>query len=612
MIKLIYLLRRKSRAWIGKIRRISLARWGLMVALVTGLITLVAWLWPTPLSPNHLAAAQPTTVAQSLGITEAIPPRKPGSVRILIARFDEANQSNYRVTELVLSKLKSALSAYPDTEVIAIGRVITEQDGSDVAISIGKTYNASIVIWGWYGLTERAVPLGIHFEIVETPDMPRPNSCASVTAKSRSQIRKATAVDLSDLTLQTDLSNELSYATIFTLGVSRYDAKDWRNAINMFDDALSHLDQKTILSAKTEGEGILIDQNILYYYRGKAKTEVNDFAGALDDFRKIPNPDLFLSFNIASALAHEGKIDEALEIYTQIVEKGSPDLAATAAYKRGFLYEENGSIDLANKDFNNVINTDQNMIPEYNSTLPTRDSIINDLSARIINNPNNPLYYYWRGTEYQKSDLDQEALNDMNKAITLNPEFHIAREARSFILGDLGRSQEQVDDLNYLFQAEEFRTPCNLQSRGISYQRLGNTQEAEQDLFEVISLTTKAIEDDPNNTFAYYVRGLAYNSLSCYCGQSFLKRLSTLSPFQFNSFYALRDKWKVRELDPVFAFRDGWADNTAIARGVLRVIAPYLFWPSLVFLFILCKEELQKFYPKIVKKIKHISHAHRP
>ncbi len=193
--------------------------WKTFVLTIIGvIIAFGAWFFPEPLG-GSTPLPTPTPVLSVFGsgglVNASIQPA-PGKIRILIARFDEEDQINYRVTDLIVAKLREATSSYSDTEIVVVDQVITELQGSDLAKKIGETYGASIVIWGWYGLTDQVLPLGVHFEIISSAGSFQPITCAAST----SQVRKVNLTDLNDLTLQTTLSNELSYVTLFTLGVN--------------------------------------------------------------------------------------------------------------------------------------------------------------------------------------------------------------------------------------------------------------------------------------------------------------------------------------------------------------------------------------------------------
>ena len=85
---------------------------------------------------------------------QALPPSK--SI-ILVADFDGPEPQKYRVTETILNRLRTALQSYNDVDVNALGRAITEEEGSAAARAEGNKYKATIVIWGWYGVTSEVV-----------------------------------------------------------------------------------------------------------------------------------------------------------------------------------------------------------------------------------------------------------------------------------------------------------------------------------------------------------------------------------------------------------------------------------------------------------------------
>lgn len=80
---------------------------------------------------------------------------------VLVADFDGPDPQKYRVTETVLARLKQALAPYDDVQIQALGRSITEAEGSTTARDLGKNRHATILIWGWYGKTTETVPLSV-------------------------------------------------------------------------------------------------------------------------------------------------------------------------------------------------------------------------------------------------------------------------------------------------------------------------------------------------------------------------------------------------------------------------------------------------------------------
>jgi tetratricopeptide (TPR) repeat protein len=567
--------------------------WASICTMIAVIIAIITWLWPDPLGKNDEPAFSNPIIAQTLKLTEPIPTKDPGSTRILVAKFDEVDQPNFKVTDLLLANLRDALAKYPDTEVVATERVITERDGSDIAIEIGKAYEASIVIWGWYGLTENAVPLGVHFEVIQPTETFHPNSCGVASPKTGVGIRKIDPNKLKNLTLQSNLSNELSYVTIFTLGLARFDALDWKNAVSMFDDAISHLKEETILSAQTEGNGILVDLDLLYYYRGRAYQSLGNFDKALEDFNNVSDSNMAISLAIAQTLADKDEIGQAIDALTILIDKNSPLFTSIAYFERGKIYENEEKYEFANEDFIASIRSDQASTPEL---YPTRsqDEQITFLSDRILTNPNNPLYYYWRGTLYQQLEKNDEALTDLNKAITLFPDFYVAREARSHVAINENNFETTLQDLNYVFQMKEFYTPCNLHNRGVANQKLGNKEEAERDFTEVVRITTIVIENDSKNAFAYYVRSLGNVSLA-----NRRTLLEKLFLYHDGYYLSLKDELAVRRINPKFAKQLDVGDMKSILLLAWRCGSPFLIWITLSMAIIEYRKDAKKLFTRI-------------
>ena len=78
-------------------------------------------------------------------------------VIVLVANFVGPSPEKYAVTETVLEQLKQATADNTNIEIRALGRPISVQDGDTVAIEAGLQNHASIVIWGWYAVTDEKV-----------------------------------------------------------------------------------------------------------------------------------------------------------------------------------------------------------------------------------------------------------------------------------------------------------------------------------------------------------------------------------------------------------------------------------------------------------------------
>lgn len=499
---------------LKKLKKKSIGWWSLVITIIGVIIALAAWLLPEPF---NIFSNKPPTKAEQLGIMKKIPEKDPGITRILVMQFDEVEETNYRVTDMLLADLRDAIKPYSDTEVIFSERLVTEKEGSDIAIEIGELYEASIVIWGWYGLTEDAVPLGVHFEIIQDSGIFQTNTCAASTAK----VAQSSPAELSNLTLQTTLSNELTYITLFTLGLARFESADWEIAEELFDDAIEQFSEDTNISAETRGEILIDNLDLLHYYRSKAYIAQEKYdqgiteIEALDEsWHSVPSVIGLLGISYDE----QGQHELAIEKFTEIIENDFPVLdKAQAYYQRGLSYNNQSMYELANQDFIQALKLDEDLVLAL-FVQEDPQAMVDHATEILSENPDHILARFERGVGYYNlyENLDQ-VIQDFSHALEIYPEFLPALEYRS--VGYL-LAKEQPDhsinaysDLEKLLQHEKYQTPCNYINYAFTYDRLGNEELSIFYTEKAAGLATEEISDDSSNAYAYYVRALANDAL---------------------------------------------------------------------------------------------------
>ena len=226
----------------------------------------------------------------------------PDEVIVLVAEFDGPDMQNYRVTETILSQLRNATESYDNVQVLMLEDAITEREGSEKARMIAKQKKADIVIWGWYGLATNTAHISTFFEISKPPKhLPDLGDNATVNGV----IQTFDIAELDSFSLQTRLSTEMSYLTLFTLGLVNYAAEDWDRAIAFFDDALNQADKSIDR----------LDLSIAHFYKGYSHIINEDYEEAIKDFDKALTirPELYHALtNKGNALNRLGRYDEAL------------------------------------------------------------------------------------------------------------------------------------------------------------------------------------------------------------------------------------------------------------------------------------------------------------
>jgi tetratricopeptide (TPR) repeat protein len=415
---------------------------------------------------------------------------------VLVAEFDSPDSKNFGVTETVINQLRQATEQYSDVKIQPLNKSITAQEGSEVARAEGEKRKATIVIWGWYRNTGDIVPLSVNFEVLHPP-----KELPELGQGSRGNIQQAAISELKSFTLQTRLSNEMNYLSLFTLGMARRAAGDWEGAISRFSDALN---QKIEPSSS-------LDKSVVYFYRGFSYLSQNNLDRALADL----NQAIKLQPTVAEAYANrvviyiaKGDYSHALADANQAI-KLEPNLAVSYN-NRGLISMATGNYDQAIADFSqtlkllpdvkdsdHVIRQNGSQLGTFNPSnreVPTVNLLFTELSDY-------PVYLNRGGAYLSKGDYDH-ALADFNQAIKLQPDgvfAYVNRVAVYFAKQDFDRA---LADINQVIKLQPDFALAYLK-RGSVYYFKGDSDRALADLNQAIKL-------QPDFALAYLSRGAVY------------------------------------------------------------------------------------------------------
>ncbi|MEW6145444.1 MAG: tetratricopeptide repeat protein [Thermodesulfobacteriota bacterium] len=420
---------------------------------------------------------------------QSMPPDK---IIILLADFDGPDKKKYRVTGNIKDQLEKATKKYSDVEVQLLNETITYQNESDYARKIGKKRKASIVLWGEYTVNEENVQIIAHFEVLERPVM--------LELKQEVENLKVGVTELRNFTIQEQLSNEMTYLVLFTIGLARYEAGDYAGAISLFTDAVSGLSVPVNI----------VEPAALYFYRASAYYLNNDPDRAIEDYSRsiVLNPSNPTAYaNRGICYADKGKLDAAIHDYTKAIELNSKE--SHFYYNRGNAYLIKGDLVSAINDFTTAIGLNpRNYLAYHNrgtsyALQGDLDSAVRDFTSTIELNPKDSDAYISRGKVYSKKNLYDLAISDYTKAIEFNPRaaaLYFQRGNTYMMKNDI---RSAIRDYTKTIEIDPKFVDAYV-NRGIGYAREGGLNSAIRDF-------TKAIDLNPAHTDAYYNRGVAYD-----------------------------------------------------------------------------------------------------
>ena len=118
-------------------------------------------------------------------------------------------------------------------------------------------------------------------------------------------------------------------------------------------------------------------------------------------------------------------------------------------------------------------------------------------------NPDNAGAYFGRGTTYNDLRQYEQGIQDLSKALELNPNLHSnVYNNRGYAYNALRQNERAIQDFNKALELNP-QNDLAYNNRGIAYQGLNQYERSIQDF-------NKAVELNPNNFLAYYNRGIAY------------------------------------------------------------------------------------------------------
>ena len=419
-------------------------------------------------------------------------------VVILVADFSGPDTQNNRVTETILRQLRDATEDYDDVEVVALSQAVSEQAGSDQARKLAEKKKADIMIWGWYGLTSDTVPISANFEVLETNEY-LPDDLGDLASGA---VQTFDVAELDSFSLQTRLSSNMSFLTLFTLGIADYANEDWTDAIALFEDALQQTD------SRADG----LDLLPIHFYQGNAYFYEEGFDEAIEAYDKalaIKPSDHEALNNKGSALTNLRKLDKAIKAYDKALAI-KPDLHQ-ALYNKGIALGKLGKLDEAIEAFDKAIaiKPDNHQALHNKGTtlgkLGKLDEAIEVYDKTLAIKPDLYQALYNKGNALAELGKLDEAIVAFDKTLAIKPDDHEALYNKGNALYELGKLDEAIVAFDKAITIKPDKHNA-LNNKGAALRNLGKLDEA-------IEAFDKALAIKPSDHAVLYNKGTTLGNL---------------------------------------------------------------------------------------------------
>jgi len=194
-------------------------------------------------------------------------------------------------------------------------------------------------------------------------------------------------------------------------------------------------------------------------------------------------------------------------------------------YKKGIEYAAEGKFKEAEEQFKKNLG-----INKSDSTSLSSLGALKDFKEGKINQEYTLSLF--KGLNYAYDGKPQQAIEELQKAIEISPEYAKAYNLLGIIYASLGESQEAI---TYFQEAIELKPKYAEACSNLAaiYQSLGRYQEA-------ITHYQKVVQEDPNSTEAYINIGAAYASLGRYQEAiTHYQKVIKIDPVYAKAYYSL-------------------------------------------------------------------------
>lgn len=446
--------------------------------------------------PTNVLTNKPTALATSaeIAITPPLvfPIASDGELMLIVADF--TNHSDGQITGInpaqrISTLLEGNLPGLRET--IIVRRYHEEISSDEEAMKLLKTYNGTLLIWGWYDAVSVVTRVIVSDEWIAS-ELP---VCKVFDLGTPEDVITS---------FTEDVPANASYVAFLALGILEYREGNNESAFGFFNKAID--------AAKLSTSG-KINPSSAWAWRGYTYSDkLNNHQQAIDELTEAINLNpLYADYYSVRAdiFVKLKKYDQAIEDYSTAINL-MPEYSCYYAW-RGDIYFDLGNYEEAIVDYNADIKLDPKDTywrmkrGDAYLALGNNEKAFASFKEAIIIDPHDSSLYQWRGKAYYATAEYKKALDDFNQAIKLEP-----NNADYYTW----RGYAWTDDGNYEKAIKDHSEAIKLDPQASRYANRGDVyswylKEYEKAIIDY----TIAISIKPDTAVFYKSRGNAYKEL---------------------------------------------------------------------------------------------------
>lgn len=425
-----------------------------LILILIGSFCSAPTLWVLPDVSSSHEAAEKKDIPFS-GVVWELPPQ---AATIYLANIDGPETNRYRVTDVLLSELNRLKKDHRDIQIISLERAISPQDNISGLLQGLRQRQAALLIWGWYSLTSKSVYLDLRFEFT------LPWTAELGTSEQTTQVRPL--IEMETFQVPFDLAKDVRDRILLTEGLLYLARGEFSNSEQVLREAVS----RSATRANQNAISLLIAKTQLLQHHEVAALQT--LQGMASSGKLTAEEKLALLTMRAQIYTVMANFDAAHSDIGAAIAEGQQyqkdrgcssqelvcRLYALALLQHGKMLFRQGNLSAARADFKTseaIANNPESYRAEaaVDGDMRLYDDGIAAMDKVIALSPGRASAYSDRGFLKLRRGRKQEALDDINRAVELDPDEPTFRANRGYIEQSLRMESVAAADFDFAARA---------------------------------------------------------------------------------------------------------------------------------------------------------------